>query len=154
MKKNKKTKTCRVAKWPQKAFKTIVLILPERWVEIAFGQLQHTDTDTQCRNAAVPVFLDAILWDWSIVLLTAAFKHHCIFETGFWSSFTRIIWIQAWGIQKYDKVDLCSTAYIITSKSFFTLCGNSDFLPAKFSDCLNTLLYTLILKVQDICQAK
>lgn len=48
------------------------------------------------RNAALPVFLDAILLrHWSVVLLTAPIDQR-VFETGLWPPFTGLIWIQAW----------------------------------------------------------
>lgn len=53
-------------------------------------------------NAALPVFLDAVLLrHWSIVLLTAAaaVKHQRIFETGLRRPFVRLVRIQACGAQ-------------------------------------------------------
>lgn len=65
-----------------------------RWSHSTF--LTRTAGRMWFRNAVVPVFLDAVLLrDWSIVLLTAAIKQLCIFETGLWHPFVRLVWVEA-----------------------------------------------------------
>lgn len=86
-------------------FKWFVVIM-ELW------KYKHTHTHAQvcaggmrCRNAAAPVFLDAVLLrHGSVVFLTAAIKHQRVFETGLGHAFVRLVWIQALGDNAWHQV--------------------------------------------------
>lgn len=56
----------------------------------------HPAAGTRCRNAAVPVFPDAVLLcHRAVLLLTAAIKYNCIFEAGLRHPLIGLVRIQA-----------------------------------------------------------